>query len=62
MFTTVSAADMRTAQTITLATFALWLGVGLVPAMRPYARLIRLAVLALYLLGATGFVLYVMES
>ena len=62
LFTTVSAEDMRTAQTITLATFALWLGVGVMPALRPHARLIRRVVLALYLLGATGFVLYVTVS
>ena len=59
LFSTVSADDMRAAQTITLATLALWFGVGVVPPLRPHARRIRAVVLVLYLLGGAGFVLYV---
>jgi hypothetical protein len=59
LFATVSAEDMRAAQTITLATLALWIGVGVVPPLQPHARRIRIAVLAAYLLGSAGFVLYV---
>ena len=59
LFSSVSAEDMRAAQTITFATLALWIGVGVVPPLRPHARRIRAVVLALYLLGSAGFVLYV---
>jgi hypothetical protein len=59
LFSTVSAEDMRSAQIITLATLALWIGVGVVPPLRPHARGIRIATLALYLVGCAGFVVYV---
>ena len=58
MLRPVSAEEMHAAQVITGAAMALWLGVGLVPALRPYAGMIRGAVLALYLLTAAGFVIY----
>ena len=59
LFSSVSADDIRAAQTITFATLALWIGVGVVPPLRPHASRIRAVVLVLYLLGAAGFVLYV---
>jgi hypothetical protein len=50
---------MQTARIVTGAAMALWIGVGLVPSLRPYAGTIRGVVLALYLVGCVAFVGYV---
>ena len=52
---TVTGADMRTAQAITGATFALFLVVGFIPALRPYAVRLRLAILVVYLVLVVAF-------
>lgn len=55
---TVSADAMRSAQIITGVAMAIWIGVGIVPPLQPYAYRVRGAVLALYLLGSLGFLAY----
>jgi len=60
VFGTVSGEVMRTAQIVTGAAMALWLGAGLVPGLRKHAGRIRVAVLVLYLLTLGGFVVYLM--
>jgi hypothetical protein len=55
---TVSGEDVRSAQMITGTTFALFLMVGFVPALRPYAGRIRLAVAVAYFAAAAGFMVY----
>jgi hypothetical protein len=62
LFDTVSPEMMRSGQMLTGAVLALWLGVGYVPALRPYAGRIRLAVLAAYLVGAIALVAYAVYS
>ena len=59
MFGTASPEEIRAAQIITLSTFALWMGIGYVPPLRPHANLLRAILLACYLIGCTAFVLYV---
>jgi preprotein translocase subunit Sss1 len=54
----VTAQDMQAAQGITLAALALFLLVGRVPRLRPYAQRVRGTVLAVYLMGAVGFMVY----
>jgi preprotein translocase subunit Sss1 len=49
---------MQAAQGITLAALALFLLVGRVPRLRPYAQRVRGTVLAVYLMGAVGFMVY----
>ncbi|HTW71354.1 MAG TPA: hypothetical protein VME47_15820 [Acetobacteraceae bacterium] len=60
MFSAVSAGEMHAAQTLTGGTMALFLAVGLVPALRPYAGRIRVGVLAAYLLGCAALIGYVL--
>jgi hypothetical protein len=55
---TVSANEMRAAQALTGAAMAIWIGVGIAPGLRKYARTVRGAVLALYLLACLSFILY----
>ncbi len=62
MLDTVSPADMRAAQVFTGMAMAIWIGVGFTPALRPYARTVRGAVLALYLLGCLGFIVYMLAG
>jgi hypothetical protein len=50
--------DMRAAQGITLVTLALFLLTWRVPALRPHAHRVRVAIVALYLAGVTGFLVY----
>lgn len=57
-FPLVSDAEMQAASMLTGATMALWLSVGLVPALRRHAARIRLLVLAAYLAAAAAFLLY----
>ncbi len=57
---TVSGEDVRAAQTITGTTFALFLMVGFVPRLRPYATRIRLAIVAIYFVLAAGFMSYLL--
>src|SRR4051794_3799045 len=59
-FDTVSREVMQAARLITGVTMAIVIGVGLMPPLRPYARRIRLAALALYLLGFVAFVGHIM--
>jgi hypothetical protein len=49
---------MRAAQGITLVTLALFLLTWRVPALRPHAHRVRVAIVALYLAGVTGFLVY----
>jgi hypothetical protein len=51
---------MRTARIVTGAAMAAFIAVGLAPPLRPYARTIRLALVAVYLLGCIGFTAYVL--
>ena len=55
-FPPVSNAEMQAARVLSGATMALWLGVGVVPALRPYAARIRLLVLGAYLVGIVLFI------
>ncbi len=55
---TVSGDDVRAAQTITGATFALFLMVRFVPGLQPYATRLRLAIVVLYFVLAVGFMGY----
>ena len=60
MFGAATADELRAAQIITGVTMALFLTVGLVPGLGPYAGKIRAGVLAAYLLGCVAFVGYVL--
>lgn len=60
LFSSVSNEDMRAAQVVTGAVLAAFLTVGLVPALRPHATLIKGALLVLYLLACGVFVVTVM--
>jgi hypothetical protein len=51
--------EIRAVQAATLSIFALWIGIGFVPGLGRYANLIRGVLLALYLIAAAGFILYV---
>ncbi len=55
---TVSGEDVRAAQTITGATFALFLMVSVVPGLRSYATRLRLAIAVAYFAAAAGFMVY----
>ena len=57
---TVSADQMRAAQLISGATMAIWIGMGVLPPLRPYAHAVRRALLLIYLAGCVGFIAYVM--
>jgi len=59
-FMTVSGEDMRAAQMLTGTTFALFLMVGYVPGLRPYAGRIRLAIVVAYFAAAGSFMVYLM--
>jgi len=56
--TPVTPDEMHAAQILTGATMASWIAVGLIPGLRPHAGRIRLAVLAAYLLGCAGFIVW----
>lgn len=58
-FGTVSPEDIRAAQIFTGATLALWLGIGYVSPFRRYANSIRAFLLAFYLCGCVGYLVYV---
>jgi uncharacterized membrane protein len=58
MLRTLTDAEIRAAQVFTGATFALWLIVGYVPAVRRYANIIRAFLLGLYLVGCAAFLAY----
>jgi hypothetical protein len=51
----VSPDELRAGQFLTLITFAILLGAGLVPR---YGTQIRMAALGLYLLGIAGFIIH----
>lgn len=55
---TVSDATFRAAQAATLATLALWIGIGQVPGFRRHMRVLRGLILAAYLAGMLGFIGY----
>lgn len=55
---TVTDQEIRAAQVFTGATFALWLAVGYVPAIRRHANIVRGFLLGLYLVGCAAFVAY----
>jgi hypothetical protein len=54
-----SSEEIRAAQIVTLSTLALWLGIGYVQPLRPYANRVRAVLLAAYLIGSAAFVAYV---
>ena len=56
----VSGEDVRAAQMLTGTTFALFLMVGFVPGLRPYAGRIRLVVAVAYVAAAAGFMVFLM--
>ena len=56
----VSGEQMPTARIETGRTMAAFNAVSLSPPLRPYARTIRLALVAVYLLGCAGFVGYLL--
>jgi hypothetical protein len=56
LFGTVTAEDMRSVQIATGVAMAVFIGSGVVPALRPYAGRIRLALLFLYLGTCGAFV------
>ena len=60
LFSAVSSADMRAAQIVTGATMAAFIGVGLAPGLREHARVIRGALLVIYLVACCVFVAYVL--
>ncbi len=57
---TVGGEDIRAAQMITGATFALFLMVGYVPGLRAYAAQIRVAITVAYFVAAAGLMVYLM--
>lgn len=57
-FAALTEQEIRAAQVFTGATFALWLAVGYVPAVRRHAPAIRAVLLAVYLAGFVGFVAF----
>jgi uncharacterized membrane protein len=59
MLPTVSDEEIRAAQIFTGATFALWLVIGYVPAIRRYANIVRAFLLGFYLFGCVAFVAYI---
>ena len=62
MFRAVPAAEMQAAQMLSGVAMALFLTVGLVPALRPYAARIRAWLLGVYLLGCVAFVAYALAA
>lgn len=59
MFRPASVEEVQAAQILTGVTLALFLAIGLVPGLRPYAWKIRAGVIAAYLLGCAAFDGYV---
>lgn len=59
-FSAVSADQMREMQIITAVATALFVGIGVVPGVRPYAGRIRLILLVAYLATSIGFVGWVL--
>lgn len=55
---TVSVDEVRTAQVLTGVAMAVWLMVGLAPGLRRHATAIRGIVLAIYLAGVGGYVVW----
>lgn len=51
---------MRTAQIITGAAMALFIGIGVVPGLRPHAARLRLALLVAYLTACGVFVVWLL--
>ena len=62
MLGTVSADEMRAAQLISGITMAIWIGVGVLPPLQPYAHTIRRTLLMAYLICCMGFIAYVMAN
>ena len=60
MFGPATATEVEAARVLTGAAMALFIAVGLVPGLRPYATPVRAGILAAYLLGCAGFVVYVL--
>lgn len=58
MFGPATPGEAQAAQIIGGATMAMFLAVGLVPALRPYAWKIRVGVLIAYLVGGGAFAIY----
>ena len=60
LFAAVTAEQMQTARIITGAAMAVFIGIGVVPGLRPYAGRIRIWLIAFYLMAAGAFVAYVL--
>jgi hypothetical protein len=60
MLGTITPEQMHAAAVATGVAMAVWLGVGAVPALRPYARVIKGAVLLLYLGTFAGAALWLL--
>ncbi len=56
-FGTITQTEMQVAQALTMVTIAAWLAAGY---LRGDTRRIRVAILALYLIGVVAFVLYLL--
>lgn len=59
-FRHVSAAEVRAAQTLTSATMASFILVGLVPRVRAHAGRIRMAIAIAYLVAVVAFMIYLL--
>ncbi len=62
IFNTVSADQMRAAQLISGITMVIWISVGVLPPLRPYAHVVRRALLLLYLASCVGFIVFVLAG
>ena len=62
IFNTVSADQMRAAQLISGVTMVIWISVGVLPPLRPYAHAVRRALLLLYLASCVGFIVFVLAG
>ena len=59
-FSAVTGEQMRQMQIITGVAMALFVGIGIVPGLRPHAGRIRLVLLVVYLVTCVGFVGWVL--
>ena len=60
LFSAVTIEQVRAAQIISGAAMAVFIGVGVVPGLRPYAATIRLVLLTAYLVACCGFIAWVL--
>lgn len=60
LFSAVSGEQMHAARIVTGATMAAFIGIGMVPGLREHARMLRGALLGVYLVTCAVFVGYVL--